>query len=329
MNKRFALKAGKWTDWLRRSPALIVTVMFALRGALASPLNDFDKSIVAFVFADCAISNAVTHTIETKRVPIGTCFGIAVRQTLPLTNAAGYIVTAKHVLIDTNGNHPRWVFLRVNTSLGHFEYVGIDLDPAKGFKIYTHPDKAVDIAVIDAQPPGGEGFWKMKWEDAATIATKEIIQKYAIQEGDEMFFTGLFLPFYGAQENIPICRFGSLAMLPREKIGIAPNEKADLFLMEGQSFPGNSGSPVFFHFSNTRVPQVPAVYYLAGVMKGYFKDYSEAEIVSETANTYLHGNAGVAAVTPAYLLLDILNCDELKEKRAETERSLRLQQGIK
>ncbi len=46
------------------------------------------------------------------------------------------------------------------------------------------------------------------------------LKKLGITEGDDMFFVGLFTPFYGSKENLPICRFGHLAMLPDEAITV-------------------------------------------------------------------------------------------------------------
>jgi hypothetical protein len=205
------------------------------------------------------------------------------------------------------------------------------LGSTNGNKIYTHPtDKTVDVAIIPvATDAKTQAMLNMKFIPLQLVASKEFIQTNAVTEGETMFFTGLFSPYYGAKHNIPICRFGHLAMLPNEPIELSPGEYAELMLMEGESFPGNSGSPVFFQFDQTRIPLVSPIYVLAGVMKGYFKDYSEAEIVSASGGTFLHGNAAVAAVTPAYYILDILNCDELKAARAEPDRLLRLEQGIK
>ena len=258
--------------------------------------------------------------METVYTPIGTCFGVAVRYAPPLTGAQAYIVTAKHVLLVTNDTYLSEVYLRVN-SLNGFGYLRVNLNPTNGFKIYTHPDKEVDIAVIAGNPEPDEG-WQTKCLDSKFIATKDTITNYSIREGDDMFFTGLFTPYYGSTHNVPICRFGKLSMLTDEKIPVAPGDSENLYIMEAQAFGGNSGSPTFFWFDGNRVPLPDNKLYLAGILKGYFKDWSEADIVTAKSGYYLHGNSGVALVTTAYYLVEILNCDELKSKRAETEKAL-------
>jgi hypothetical protein len=310
--------------WMRPLGFAIVMLMtLGFQSVIAEQLRGFDNNIVWFIFENKVVTNAVTNIRGVKEVPLGTAFGVSVRQAPPLTNLWGYIVTAKHVLVDTNGNHPSEVFLRVNTYDQKIGRLFLPLN-APGNRIYIHPDKSVDIAIIPVNTDDKtQSTFNMKFVTTELIASRQFIETNAITEGESMFFTGLFSPYYGAEHNIPICRFGHLAMLPSERIELAPGQFADLMLMEGESFPGNSGSPVFFQFDSTRVPFVSQVYSLAGVMKGYFKDYSEAEIVSASGQTYLHGNAAVAAVTPALYILDILNCDELKAARAEGEKRLR------
>lgn len=286
----------------------------------ADPLQGFDKNIVSFVCIQQAATNFITGLPEMKYVPIGTCFFVGIKNSPQLDSYSGYLVTAKHVLLATNDTFLPEVHLRVNHSAG-YGYVRMRLNTTNGFKIYTHRDKSVDLVVLAGGPEVSQG-WKSKFFDARNIATKEFIAQNSIQEGDDMFFTGLFTPFYGSTHNIPICRFGKLSMITDEKIPIAPGDSENLYVMEAEAFGGNSGSPVFFHFNSTRIPYPGGRYYLAGILKGYFKDWSEAEIVTAKSGSYLHGNAGVALVTPAYYLDEILNCEELKNLRAATEKAL-------
>jgi hypothetical protein len=44
------------------------------------------------------------------------------------------------------------------------------------------------------------------------------LKKLEIQEGDEVFFCGLFESHYGQQKNQPIMRFGKVALMTDEKI---------------------------------------------------------------------------------------------------------------
>ena len=87
----------------------------------------------------------------------------------------------------------------------------------------------------------------------------------------------------------------------------------DLYLLECQSFGGNSGSPVFFHLSPLRnlsqIDRVDPTIYLAGIIMGSFQN---TEIYYDIL---LRQNMGIAAVTPSYKLLDIIDSERVKEIR--------------
>jgi hypothetical protein len=73
------------------------------------------------------------------------------------------------------------------------------------------------------------------------------------------FFAGLFVSYYGEHRNNPIIRFGRVAMLPEDRIPwrtdpSKPVENVRLYLLETQSYGGNSGAPVFFFLGADRNP---------------------------------------------------------------------------
>ena len=84
--------------------------------------------------------------------------------------------------------------------------------------------------------------------------------------------------------------------------------------METQVFGGNSGAPCFFYFDERRNPNDTKIF-LAGVVKGYFRDWSEVQFVDAKQTPISSSNVGIAAVTPAYYILDILQCEELQKWR--------------
>jgi hypothetical protein len=95
--------------------AVVLLMTLSFQTTIAGQLRSFDKNVVWFLFEERVVTNKTTNACQVKEVPLGTAFGVSVPQSPPLTNMWGYIVTAKHVLIDKNGNHPNQVFLRMNT----------------------------------------------------------------------------------------------------------------------------------------------------------------------------------------------------------------------
>ena len=157
------------------------------------------------------------------------------------------------------------------------------------------------------------------------LATKAKVLEAKIGTGDDMFFLGLFAPYFGQTKNYPIVRFGKVALLTDERVPWKerkdqPIKTLELYLAELQSWAGNSGSPVFFYLDPTRDPGTirigPPALLLAGVMKGYFySDPTEIFSIESAQKQYSHGNIGIAAVTPAYKLFKLLQSDEVKNLR--------------
>jgi hypothetical protein len=156
------------------------------------------------------------------------------------------------------------------------------------------------------------------------LTTKDTFKELNISEGSDVFFTGLFAQFIGQARNYPIARFGKVAMMPAEKIPWRdtegqPVEMVDLYLLETQSFGGNSGSPVFFYLGSDRIPGSLVVgapiIKLAGVMKGTFRDASPLVMANQNIIPLSLQNVGIAAVVPSYHLHEILFSDPMKSLR--------------
>lgn len=95
----------------------------------------------------------------------------------------------------------------------------------------------------------------------------------------------------------------------------------DLYLLECQSFGGNSWSPVFFQLSPFRKPWQISLgesnISLAWIMTGSFVNSNQIQITQTIPNLMSFQNIGIAAVTPAYKLYEILFWDELVNQRKE------------
>jgi hypothetical protein len=110
--------------------------------------------------------------------------------------------------------------------------------------------------------------------------------------------------------------------MPDEKIEWKEKNKPvkliDLYLLECQSYGGNSGSPVFFQLNPLRKPgQISLggpVIFLAGLMTGSFLNGSEVQITeAKDSKLFSLQNIGIAAVTPAQKLYETFFPIETKE----------------
>jgi len=293
-----------------RNFIVVILTIFMLGGiAIAAPIPSEVKSVVAFIF----IRNK-----EGKLIANGTGFFVGVRNPSNPDSFSVYLVTAKHVLYKQNTtDFLDIVFVRLNKKEGGSQ-IGVIPIVTEGEKrnVFMHNDFSVDIAIIPFLPDQEKFDFKFLPDDL--ITTKEGFKELKIREGSDVFFTGLFTPYPGAERNYPIVRFGRVALVTDEKIEWQ-GKLMDLYLIEAGSYGGNSGSPVFFYLGSDREPGSimigSPILKLAGVMQGTFLDVHEIKVV-ETKNVPIAvSSMGIAAVVPGYKLHEILFSDELKEKR--------------
>jgi hypothetical protein len=271
---------------------------------MSVPIPPQVKSAVGFIF--------IKDKIE-KLVPCGTAFFVGVRNPSDPDVNSCYLVTAKHVLYGPNTKKFRdEVFVRLNKKVGCPEYVNIPIK-SNNQTVFTHKEDVVDIAVIPFEPDEDKFDFKFIPDDMVT--TKQAYNELNISEGSDVFFTGLFVQYFGGEKNYPVVRFGRVALVTDEKIEW-DGKQMDLYLIEAGSYSGNSGSPVFFYLGSDRIPGCQIlglpVLRLAGVMKGAVKD--KVVETKKEPNTF-YSRIGIVAVVPSYKLHEILFSDELKKHR--------------
>ena len=229
-----------------------------------------------------------------------------------------YILTAKHVLSPSKifppPNYYDALYIRLNRIGGIAERIGYPLSFAPEY-ILTHDDENVDLAAMLLNPPP-DRYDYLYIPEVPYFTDSDILQKKNIREGSDVFFAGLFSKFATKETNYPVVRFGKIALMTNEKIEInkegEPKRQAHFYVVECQSLGGFSGSPVFFEFQRITPTQnfITPEIYLGGVMKGHYNDLLEIPnvIVREL-------NAGLALVTPCYLLRELLYTTKAKEQR--------------
>jgi hypothetical protein len=314
---------------MKRLIFLALTCVIMCARAEAASIPPDTTKVVSFIFLADTLGNLAKDAGGNPR-PWGTGFFLGIKVG-DGTHFSGYLVTAKHVLKDEEGHDLRTVYVRMNSKEGDPQFARLDLIENNTSKVFTHSDPSVDIAVVPVVPDEKTIDFKILPEEMLT--TKESFSELKISEGSDIFFIGLFTSFYGQHRNFPIVRFGRVAMISSEKIPwrdrpTSPVQEADLYLLETQSYGGNSGSPVFFYLGPDHVPgQIyigPAQIRLAGIMRGTFLNGSPIQFLqSPTASIpYSTQNVGIAAVSPSYLLRDILYSEPLLRLRAEITGSL-------
>ncbi len=232
-----------------------------------------------------------------------------------------YFVTAKHVLFDEKGNLRSDVYLRFNNNTNGITYVPITSQITNGaLRVLFSTNSAVDMAVVTfgfssantnaplAYIPNNINIAGI---DSSLLLTPKKMNQYEIKEGYDMFYIGLFVEFYRSKRNLPICRFGHLAMIPDE-----PLSGQNLFFMETSAYPGNSGSPAFFRTERS-IPILKTLNLLSS-KSGEHDKIILAGIVTAFIGTPYNPqeNAGIATVVPATYIHEVLfSKDEINNRK--------------
>jgi hypothetical protein len=259
-----------------------------------------------------------------------------------------YVVTARHVIEEPAAET---IYVRVSTKYrgerGHHSI------PTKRSD-WSSSDKA-DVAALPIVFPRSSGpitmpgptvglhFVDSDHRFRGYPLPQEFVQRsggLTVGVGDGIFFTGLFVQLPGRDQQLPIARSGTIARLPEEPIIIGARRSGeeytfeiDAYLTETHSCGGHSGSPAFWHFEWTtmrklptpdgsglmvQVPRVGAA--LLGLVSAHFDIPTNAKGSGEFANLggelRVQLNSGIAAVTPASRIEELLMRDDFKKDRA-------------
>jgi hypothetical protein len=280
---------------------VFLLLYFCIQNSYCQPIPDIFKSTVVFI---CEENKDNIH-------PIGTGFLVGVKDTIDIGYYSIYLVTAKHVLFDSDKLYDS-LLIRVNTKSGKSDYVKWDL---RSFKPIFHEDTTVDIAIIPFNIENAFNIFEIRYVSPEWIPRKDSLKSLNIGEGTNVFFIGLFTQYAGKQKNYPIIRSGKLALVTDEKIQIGKMER-EVYLMETFTFGGNSGSPVFFSLNDPEhIFKVGWEIRLAGIISGYLHVENKIKGREEDIDLKSTENSGIAVVTPSYLLYEMLFYDEVVKAR--------------
>jgi len=168
---------------------------------------------------------------------IGTAFIVGRMSEKNATKAYYVMVTAAHVLEEMKGTHAI-LYLRKRNE--NYQKVPYPFEIRREGKPLwtTHPDKAVDIAVMYVALPQDIDILLLP---TAVLADDEVLEKFEIHPGDELMCLGYPFGSEATEAGFPILRSGKIASYP-----LIPTKQIKTFLYDFRVFRGNSGGPVYF-----------------------------------------------------------------------------------
>jgi hypothetical protein len=221
-----------------------------------------------------------------------------------------YVVTNKHVVRKGGST------VRFNTLEGVHEAVEYD-------KQNWFTAQKADLAVY--LMPADLGRFNFRPISIDEFITQEIITRYDLGIGDDVFFSGRFINAEGKDRNRPSLRFGTIAQADTDLI-----DGEESYLVEARSISGYSGSPVFFYIEGNASRGInkhltftePAGPWLLGVDWSHINDYVDAkDRTGVTLPFQVRSNSGMMGVVPVWQLEALLSRKDVKEQRAKDPRN--------
>jgi len=234
-----------------------------------------------------------------------------------------FLVTARHNIEKFLENGLKEFSLRVNCTDGTAKWVDMPLD---GWIV--NEAKACDLA-LKSFSLGDNLDWDHYHIPYDAFVDSTFIERWHVQEGDEVFSVGLYKRHEGTEKNIPIVRVGNIASMEQPDI---PTKfgATRAYLIESRSIAGLSGSPVFVNLGAFRAQRTdvdkPAItlnlpmggnsiiFGLLGIMHGHF------DIKDEDSNKSV--NEGIGVVIPAMRILEVLAAPFFQDQMRKRENEM-------
>lgn len=172
--------------------------------------------------------------------------------------------------------------------------------------------------------------YDMEYIPDVMFVTDEKIKQCDLGIGDEITVVGLFTRFNGSARHVPIVRTGNVAMMPSERIPVGADKEMEVYLAEGRSIGGLSGSPVFVRETlnmdvhdgkgGTKKFAGEGQIHFLGLMRGHWETETlPANFQREQIEAV---NMGISIVVPAQKIWEVLHHPELVAMRKEFDDKL-------
>lgn len=260
--------------------------------------EDQFRKVAGFLVTDVSLPDGTSEsrpggTVTFVRVPVAELPGSIVHMT--------YAITTRHSLFGArNATNLR---IRVNNRNDYGTFIDY---PAPIGAWIPHPSE--DVAVLPFIATEPVDIEAMYLRDLLTDA-----ERHRYKPGDDVFLVGLYSHHGGVHVIEPILRFGHLSLVPRQPVAMAQfrgdeeHPRRDAFLIEAQTWPGQSGSPVFAYWDDDRPG--PLSMRMLGIVHGY----SLEQVVK--GQTFQWVNAGIGIVVPAHRILEALEMEDVVADR--------------
>ncbi len=263
-------------------------------------------SIIPKFFMEAVVALGINR-LDGNKHWIGTGFLCGRKEADDPSKSTVYIITNKHVI-----NEQNIIYVRFNNSVG----IGVkDLSLALNTdytKYYSeHSNKNIDIVAIKIIPKViTDNKLNLSYFDlddhAITLAQME---ETGVNEGSLIYALGFPMNLSSNIVKAPICRLGCIS---RIEDAFRAKQYAETFLVDAQTFPGNSGGPIISR------PELISIQgtkrndkaNLIGILSAYIP-YSDTLFSQQTgrARMVTEENSGLTIVHPVDRIKEVVELE--------------------
>lgn len=280
-------------------------------------------AIIPSFFMDAVVSLGVKDpNMAGRKIWVGTGFLVGRKETTDPTKSTIYIITNKHVV-----ENQSILYVRFN-QVGNkgVEDLPMPLISEKGKPLYSmHPNMAVDIVAIQIVPIVillrnlELGVFDLS-DHAVTLSQ---MKETGIYEGSLVYALGFPMNLVHEFIKAPICRLGCVA---RVADAFVNPKNATQFLVDAQTFPGNSGGPIISRPESITIQGTPmnSKANLIGILSAYIP-YRETLYSRQSGRSRMvqEENSGLTIVHPVDRIKEVV---ELEWQRNEDKKAKAKQQ---
>lgn len=248
---------------------------------------------------------------------VGTGFLVGRKEETDPTKSTVYIITNKHVV-----KNQKLLSVRFNNSgTAGVKDLPMPLVDASNMPIFSaHPAKAVDVVAIQIIPQVIlDNKLSLSFFDLnAHALVLERMKTTGVDEGSLVYALGFPMNLVDDSVKAPICRLGCIS---RVADAFVNPQTAEQFLVDAQTFPGNSGGPIVSrpeHISIDGTPHNTSAN-LIGILSAYIP-YGETLYSRQTGRNRMiqEENSGLTIVHPVDRIKEVV---ELEWKRVEAKKA--------
>ena len=273
-------------------------------------------AIIPSIFMNAVVSIGV-ESQNNNKTWIATGFIVGRKEKDNASLSTYYIITNKHVV-----NEKKIIFVRFNATEGDFiKDYPINLLDEDGNPIYSaHPNNDTDVVAIQIVPKtliSDKTIWgAFDLEDHALTLSQ--MQTTGVIEGSLVYAIGFPMNLVDIIKA-PICRLGCVSRIM--DAFIRQNKEYPTFLIDAQTFPGNSGGPIVSRPEQMSINGTPTNNRanLIGILSSYIP-YEDTLISQQTGQARMiqTENSGLTVVHPVDRIKEVVELEWKRYSHTET-----------